>query len=91
MFELDPVHPLPPQRFEVNDINCHSITFSWSPPFHNGGVPIMVYNLSFYQSSPVYNQNAGKLTKKVNETPDLIFIAPSRINIYKTNINQRIF
>ena len=65
-FLKDPINPLPPQRFEINDISSNSISFSWSPPFHCGGGNILEYDLTYEEEVPAYNQAAGMSKQGVN-------------------------
>ena len=62
----DSINPMPPQRFEINDISSNSVSFSWSPPFHCGGGNILEYGLSYEEEVPIYNQAAGMSKQGVN-------------------------
>lgn len=61
----DPVNPLPPQRFEICRITSTSISFSWTPPFHDGGGDILEYVLTYEEAVPVYKQCLGSKNDKV--------------------------
>lgn len=63
---VDPVPPLPPQRFYITMITSKSISFSWEPPFHCGGGEVDEYELGFEQETILYNQEAGNKNQKVS-------------------------
>ena len=62
---VDPVAPLPPQRFQTTMITSKSVSFSWEAPFHCGGGEVDEYELGFEQETILYNQEAGNKNQKV--------------------------
>ncbi len=72
-FVIDPIKPLPPQRFHITATTSTSISFSWAPPFHSGGGKVDEYELIFEEETILYNQEAGKKNRKVREYLSLLY------------------